>query len=184
MLAGNQDILQWLVWTGPTSIEELATYYRTWRREDGDGGREIRLAVEERTGGRLAGSIALRLGPPGAPGDVGYWIGTGYQGRGLGGEALALAARLAFRHLEASALEARVFAGNDASRRILERCGFTHLRTLRSARRPGAEPVDQWQFVLLRPEWRRLGPHGEPREERVEWEPDQASGGALLDAFF
>lgn len=171
MLAGNEAILRWLVWAGPGSVEELASYYRGWRAGGGGPGSHYRLAVEELASGRLAGSISIALGFAGGTGDVGYWIGSDFQGRGLGREALALMAHLSFRHLRATALEARVFTGNAASRRILERCGFTLERTVRARRRPDEAPIDQWRFVLLAGEWRRLVPPLSLGEELVEWEP-------------
>ena len=128
MLHGVEPILSWLTWQGPASVEELASYYGTWRfrTENGD---DWRLAIVERVTGRLAGSIALRfVGHPDVA-DVGYWVGTEFQGRGLGGEALRLACALAFRHLRARAMFAWVFDGNDPSRRILEQAGFVDVRS-------------------------------------------------------
>lgn len=171
MLAGNEAILRWLVWAGPGSVEELASYYRGWRGGSGGPGSYYRLAIEALASGQLVGSISIALGFAGGTGDVGYWIGSAFQGRGLGREALALLAHLAFRHLRATALEARVFTGNGASRRILEHCGFTLERTVRARRRPGEAPIDQWRFVLLAGEWRRLAPPLALSEELVEWDP-------------
>jgi len=123
-----EPILDWLTWGGPRSVEELAGYYADgWlRTENGD---EYRLAVVERSSGELAGSVALRFVGHPEVGDVGYWIGRPYQGRGLGSEALTLTAHLGFHHLRARALSAWVFDGNERSRRMLERNGFVHVRS-------------------------------------------------------
>jgi ribosomal-protein-serine acetyltransferase len=171
MLADNEPILRWLVWAGPGSVEELASYYRGWRGGDGGPGSHYRFAIEELSSGRLAGSISIALALAGGTGDVGYWVGTEFQGRGLGREALLLTTHLAFRHLGAAALEARVFTGNGASRRILERCGFTLERTVLARRRPAEAPIDQWRFVLLASEWRRLVAVPALSREEIEWEP-------------
>ncbi len=169
LLHGRDEILRWLVWDGPGSPEELREYYRQWRF-DGEAGCDYRFAIEERASGALAGSMAARfLGHPGT-GDIGYWLGVPFQGRGIGSEALALLAYLSFRHLEAESLFAWVFVGNHASRRILERSGFSLVRTVPGRILKRGRRVDEWHFALLRSEWRRLSGSFTPLEEDVVWE--------------
>jgi hypothetical protein len=114
--------------------------------------------------------MALRFSGHPGQGDVGYWIGVEHQRRGLGSEALALTAHLAFAHLGARSLYAWVFVGNRGSRRALERTGFTLTRTAGGRVTKGGERVEEWHFVLLDSEWRRL--HGDfaPRSQTVSWE--------------
>jgi RimJ/RimL family protein N-acetyltransferase len=174
LLAGCDEILRWLVWDGPGSTAELAGYYSSWCFVGSDGC-DLRLAIEERSSRALAGSLSLRFrGPPGQ-GDVGYWVGLPFQGRGLGREALELAARLAFQHLAAHSLVAWVFVGNEASRRVLERVGFTLARTVPGRIRKRGVRVDEWHFVLLAAEWRRRRARLEPEQERVSWVEGPAS---------
>jgi len=169
LLAGRQEILRWLVWDGPRAVEELREYYGHWRFDAG-GGSDFRLAIEERASGELAGSISVRFGGHAGTGDVGYWVGMPFQGRGLGGEALELVAHLAFRHLAADALVAWVFVGNAGSRRVLERTGFTLARSVPGRVLKQGRRVDEWHFVLLREEWRRLRSDFRPAREEIEWE--------------
>jgi len=185
MLAGEDAILRWLVWDGPSSETELEEHYRTWLVDD-QGAPDLRLALEERSGGTLVGSLSLRFGGHPEQGDAGYWIGVPWQRRGLGGEALLLAAHLAFRHLGAHSLYAWVFVGNEASRRVLERAGFSLVRTVPGRVSKRGVRVDEWHFVLLSSEWRRLHGTFRPRREEVRWseltregrvEPSSRSGG-------
>jgi RimJ/RimL family protein N-acetyltransferase len=179
LLGGRDEILRWLVWDGPGSVEELAEYYRNWCVEAEGGACDLRLAVEERASGELAGSITLRFAGHPQHGDVGYWIGLSFQRRGLGREALALAAHLAFQHLDAQSLYAWVFVGNLASRKVLERTGFTLARTVPGRIVKGGRRVDEWHFVLLRGEWRRLAGGVRPQVEEISWE--DAAGAAADD---
>jgi len=177
LLAGKDEILRWLVWDGPSTPGELAEYYRRWVIE-GDGGPDLRLAIEERSSGALAGSLSVRFAGHAGQGDVGYWVGLTFQRRGLGREALELAAHLAFRHLAASSLYAWVFVGNSASRSVLERTGFTLVRTVPGRILKRGARVDEWHFVLLATEWRRLRPDFRPEREEVSW-VDGSSDDAL-----
>ncbi len=169
LLHAREEILRWLVWDGPVSAEELEDYYARGCLA-GEGGSELRLAIEERSSGALAGSLSVRFPSHSGQGDVGYWVGEPHQGRGLGSEALALAARLAFRHLDAHTLYAWVFVGNRASRRVLERNGFTLARTVPGRILKRGLRVDEWHFVLLLSEWRRLCTPLVPVREVVAWE--------------
>ncbi len=176
LLSGRDEILRWLVWDGPSSAEELREYYRSWRQES-TAGCDYRLAIEDRASGALAGSIGVRfIGHPGT-GDVGYWLGVPYWGRGIGGEALLLLAYLAFHHLEAESLYAWVFVGNLASRKILERAGFSLVRTVPGRIVKRGRRVDEWHFALLRSEWRRCCAGFRPEEEELLWEEPAARDG-------
>lgn len=180
LLAGRDEILRWLVWDGPSSAAELAEHYQRWMVV-GDGGPDLRLAIEERASGALAGSLSVRFAGHPGQGDVGYWVGLAFQRRGLGREALELCAHLAFAHLAASSLYAWVFVGNTASRRVLERAGFTLARTVPGRIQKRGARVDEWHFVLLASEWRRLRPDFQPEREEVSW-VDEAAPDALDSA--
>ncbi len=164
MLVGRREILRWLIWDGPQSVGELEERYRSWRL-DGDedeGGNEgeregsdYQLAVCERGEGAFVGAISVRFRGHSGEGDVGYWIGRVHWGRGFASEAVRLADRLAFRHVGANALSACVFAGNDASRRVLERNGYVHEHTRPKSIAKGGRLIDEWHFALSRWDWER-----------------------------
>src|SRR5262245_54519540 len=179
LLAGRAEILRWLLWSGPTSVDELREHYRVWHVHD-SGRHELRLAIVERASGSFAGSMALRVGlglelpehDGATTADIGYWIGTAFQGRGLGRESVGLLAHLAFRHLGTGALHAWVFVGNQPSRRVLEHNGFTLVRTVPRGTIKDGRAIDEWQFVLLERDWRRLRRDFQPAREEVVWEEE------------
>ncbi len=167
-LAGEQRILKWLVWDGPGTPAELCEHYRH-AAFDGEHARDFRLGLEDLATGALVGSLTLRFGGHPGQGDVGYWVGVAHQRRGFGGEALKLAAHLAFTHLAAEALTAWVFVGNEPSRRLLERSGFTLVRSVPGRVLKQGRRVDEWHFVLLRSDWRRHFAAFRPTREEVGW---------------
>jgi RimJ/RimL family protein N-acetyltransferase len=167
-LQGEQEILRWLVWDGPDTQQELEEHYGEWCSYR-EGLPDLRLAIEDLASGDLAGSMSLRFSGHPDQGDVGYWIALAQQRRGLGSEALALTAHLAFSHLGASSLYAWVFVGNHGSRRVLERTGFTLTRSAGGRVRKQGQRVDEWHFVLLASEWRRLRADFRPLRDSVSW---------------
>ena len=56
--------------------------------------------------------------------EIGYGILEEYQGQGYATEAVQAACRWAFQHPQVKTLEAETDAGNAASQRVLQKCGF------------------------------------------------------------
>lgn len=84
---------------------------------------------------RPVGSIGLMLGTKSncdsgtAEGEIGYWIGVPFWGKGLIPEAVKELMRHAFEDLGLKILWCGYFDGNEKSRRAQEKCGFTYHHT-------------------------------------------------------
>lgn len=61
--------------------------------------------------------------------EVGYWIGVPYWGKGLIPEAVSELIRYGFGKLNLSRIWCGYFDGNDKSRRVCEKCGFSYHHT-------------------------------------------------------
>ena len=84
-------------------------------------------AVTLASTGELVGSIALRIdtdSPEASLADIGYWIGARYWGNGYATEAGRSIIDRA-RELGVSTIILKYFDGNNASRRVSEKLGFT-----------------------------------------------------------
>jgi RimJ/RimL family protein N-acetyltransferase len=86
---------------------------------------------------------------------IGIWLGRGYWGAGVGDEAEAILARIAFEPLRMARLGAWVDVDNRRSQRAFERLGFTNEGVLRSWQRHDDHPHDLVSYSLLREEWER-----------------------------
>jgi ribosomal-protein-alanine N-acetyltransferase len=117
---------------------------RTWISRCVSGhDRGLQLAID--VDGLAVGGISVDVVTAKAPriGEIGYWLGEGYWGRGIAGEAVRGVCPLAYERLALDRLRAVVRSGNTASERILERCGFRmQSRMRRSDRRPGSAVVE------------------------------------------
>ena len=81
------------------------------------------------------GSIGLMIGEKSNfdieddEGEIGYWIGGPYWGMGLIPEAVRELLRRGFEDLNLKTIWCGYFDGNDKSRRVQEKCGFTYHHT-------------------------------------------------------
>lgn len=83
--------------------------------------------------------------------EIGYWLGEPFWGRGIATEALAAVSRHAAEQHGLTRLFALPFDYNAASRRVLEKAGYTlEARLCRSAIKDG-RIVDQLQYALIAP---------------------------------
>lgn len=93
-------------------------------------------AVVLKETGEPVGSVGIMLPPRGsAPmgageAEIGYWIGVPYWGRGLIPEAVEELLRRCFEELDCHTVWCSYFDGNEKSRRVQKKCGFTDHRTI------------------------------------------------------
>jgi RimJ/RimL family protein N-acetyltransferase len=110
-----------------------------WAKIRADAAVTIRTIVSD---GAVAGygSKFLRAGTP----EVSYWLGRSFWGKGIATRALA-----DFLPLVAERpLQARVADDNHASRRVLEKCGFTVSGRDRFFANARGEEIDETIFEL------------------------------------
>jgi RimJ/RimL family protein N-acetyltransferase len=151
LIHDRRAILDWLVWQGPRSLNELLDHYRHWRIES-DLGASYHLAIALAADDRLCGSLSLRPREDGRSAELGYWVGVEHWGQGIGTEAVRLACRLAFHHLGHEVLCAEVFAGNERSMRLLESLGFSRSAASIPFECPDGRRVLEWEYALTREE--------------------------------
>ncbi|PRY95601.1 ribosomal-protein-alanine N-acetyltransferase [Hasllibacter halocynthiae] len=123
-------------WEPVWSIDHLTRRAFTnrvyWAQRAVRQGTGLPLFLFEKDGGgsqgRIAGAITLdniRRGPSQA-GTTGYWLGSGFTGRGLMTEGLRAVVGYAFDALDLSRIESACLAENRASRAVLERAGYKY----------------------------------------------------------
>ena len=96
------------------------------------------------------GSVALHhLDLTDRVGEVGYWVAAGARGRGLATRAVGLACRWAFDGLGLERVDWEAAVGNEASRRVALRVGFTLEGTARGRLVAHGRRDDSWLAGLL-----------------------------------
>lgn len=87
-------------------------------------GRSAEFAITLRSDGRLLGVCGLRIEREHDRGEIGYWIGKPFWGRGYATEAARILVDYAFRNRGLNRVEAWVFTHNSASVRVLTKAGL------------------------------------------------------------
>ena len=142
---------------------------RWWPHQSVEDSREIirtvlsapeTYAVCRKEDGRPIGSVGLMIGGqsktrlPENQGEIGYWIGVPFWGQGLIPEAVRELIRHAFADLRLEVLWCGWFDGNEKSRRVQEKCGFTYHRTVENLLwEQTGEVLTEHLSRLTREEW-------------------------------
>lgn len=116
---------------------------------------ELVFGIEERETDLLIGGCGVRIDPLHRNGEIGYWLGRAYWGRGLVSEAVGELIRWCFEDGGLDKLVALTFSWNVASARVLEKASFRREGALREHLIKWGRRQDVEQWGLLASEWRR-----------------------------
>ena len=106
------------------------------------------FAIDE--GGRMVGSIGMRVNEPNRTGHIGYWCAPAARGHGVVTRALRRLCRFGVDELHLARLELITDPDNVASQRVAEKVGFRREGVLRShLRHPDGRQRDSVMFSLL-----------------------------------
>jgi ribosomal-protein-alanine N-acetyltransferase len=103
-------------------------------------------------GGEAIGGVGLdrRQDVFAGTAEIGYWVSEAHWGRGIGTAAATFIADYGFGTFPLQRLQAGVFAGNQASVRVLEKAGFTLEGRLRNAVKKQGQVLDLLMYARLR----------------------------------
>ena len=105
-------------------------------------------------GGQAVGTISLTVGGDvyRRSGELGYWLGEEFWGRGIMTAAVQRICREGFERFDLVRIYAEPFASNTASRRVLEKAGFTLEGVMRRGVYKDGQVLDYCMYALLRDE--------------------------------
>ncbi|MFC0189583.1 GNAT family N-acetyltransferase [Fictibacillus aquaticus] len=86
---------------------------------------------------------------------IGYWLGEGFQGKGLMTKAVEALVKYAFEGMEMNRVEIRAAVENKKSRAIPERLGFTEEGLIRQSEFLYDHYVDHIVYGMLADEWQK-----------------------------
>ncbi|MBV9323380.1 MAG: GNAT family N-acetyltransferase [Chloroflexi bacterium] len=126
LIVRNQARLaRWEPWAEhPATLESTRAYIRA-ALDDFARGRQISTIITVDGGRRFIGRCGMRINPQLGSGDIGYWIDEEYEGRGYTSRSSRALISSVFDELGLSKVDLRTSVGNERSRAVAERLGFT-----------------------------------------------------------
>jgi RimJ/RimL family protein N-acetyltransferase len=102
--------------------------------------------------GEVAGSIGVTpfADVNARSAEIGYWVAEPHWGRGVATEALRAATDHVFRAFDVVRVQATVFAWNEASMRVLEKCGYAREAVLAKSVFKDGELIDSVLYAVVR----------------------------------
>ena len=143
--ANLRDVFPW-----PYSRQDAVDFVAGCVQNEGRGQLCRAIVVD----GAAVGSISLTLGSDvyRRSAELGYWLGEPFWGRGIMTAVVTAMCREGFGTWDIVRIHAEPFARNAASRRVLEKAGFTLEGTLRQSVYKNGEMLDSCIYALLREE--------------------------------
>lgn len=133
---------------GPFNLEQEREFFEGVVSDD----EHLNLLIT--VDGDRAGTIGLQpVNPQHGTGEIGLFLAEDAWGQGLGTEAARLVTDHAFADRAIHRVKARVFEGNEASKRVWEKLGYRHEATMREAAFLDGEYVDVHHYAVLAEEW-------------------------------
>ena len=153
-LAGSREIAATTLNIPHPYTEGDARNFLAHAGEEFHAGRSAIFAIAISEGAELCGAVGLTIASAHQRAELGYWIGVPYWGRGFATEAAASVLAFGFDTLGLHRIYAHHFAGNMASKRVLEKIGLRHEGHSRGHIRKWDQFIDVENYGLLAAEFR------------------------------
>ncbi|WP_245985243.1 GNAT family N-acetyltransferase [Streptomyces tateyamensis] len=144
----DPEIQRWTVVPSPYRQADAEFFVHTLAADGWRTGRYPSWCVIEKATGALVGTQSLAHRGPGSA-EVGYWAAPAARGKGFTIEALRAVCRWGVAERGLRRLEWTAYVGNEPSRALARRAGFTMEGTLRSYAAQRGQWRDVWMGSLL-----------------------------------
>lgn len=152
----REHLRQWLPWVDETTTVDDSWAFIRSALERFAAGTGITTGVFY--GGKLVGVVSYnQLNHTHHEGEIGYWLGQAYQGRGIMTRACKALLAYGFEELELHRVVIRCDVENQRSRAVAERLGFTREGILRQSILRCGRYRDMVLYSKLRREWETQG---------------------------
>lgn len=160
-LAGDREIaVHTLTMPHPYSEQDARDWIERCRK-NAESGDEVAFVITMRDTEELVGACGIGIDRTHNLGEIGYFIGRRYWNRGYCHEAVRTMLEWAVGRLEVAKFIARVFAGNEASSRVVEKLGMEQEGLFRKHLVKWGERRDVEQWGMLVDEYRETEIRGE-----------------------
>lgn len=155
-LAGDKEIASTTVKIPHPYEDGMAEKWISTHQETFEGDEGLNLAITSRDTALLVGSVGLRIQREHQRGELGYWVGKQFWGRGYGTEAAAAMVRHGFEAMSLNRIYACYLSRNPASGRVMEKIGMTHEGRSRQHEIKWGQFEDLESYAILASEYRAM----------------------------
>ena len=152
-LAGAREVAAMTIRIPHPYTETDAAKFLALAEESFAGGLDVVFAITLAESGDLIGAIGLHVKRADRRAELGFWLGTAHWGKGYCTEAARAMVAFGFETLKLHRIHASHFAGNTASRRVLEKLGMRHEGCSREHVLKWERFVDLENYALLASEF-------------------------------
>lgn len=158
----DPDVQRWTTVPSPYLMRDAEWFVQEHTPRGFQSGDEATFGVFVKHTGELAGAIGLGgittfvVGRGVRTAEIGYWANPVTRGRGYITEAVHEVVRWGFEAVGLGRVTWQAFDGNAASRRVIEKVGFTVIGRQRRSHAHQGVPRDMWLADILPGELRAL----------------------------
>ena len=151
--AKNPDVTRYLLWSPHESVEYTEQYLHYVQSKYRDGA-FYDWAVILKSEHKMIGTCGFTsIDTENNCAEIGYVINPAYSGQGYAPEAACKVLDFGFFNLELNRIEAKYIVGNDASRRVMEKCGMKFEGVSRGSMKVKGEYRDIGRYAVLKNEF-------------------------------
>ena len=151
LYAKDDDVTKYLTWESHTELSQTKKVVKEFYMND-----EGIYAIELKDEHKCIGCIDLRIDNENNKGSFGYVLNKSYWGQGYMPEALNMILHFAFAKKELNRIQSTHYVGNEASGRVMQKCGMKHEgKELQEVKVKGRY-YDVVHYAILRREWIKL----------------------------
>lgn len=147
-----QELQRWMPWAKDPGIQRTIEYVNKGIASWGsDAQSDFPMVIFHKESQQIIGASGFnaRSRPDVPLFEIGYWLETGYTGKGLATEMVRALTCHAFDSFRAKRVQIVTQVGNEASRRVAEKCDFILEATLKNycVDSLSGKPSDDWLFA-------------------------------------
>lgn len=153
--AKHEEVARYFPWSPMSDIErakeKMCKWVQNYSRED-----YYHWGIVCKEDGNLIGTINLKVDDDNNSAETSYIVAPDYWNKGVMTEVLKTIISFGFETLQLNRIAAEFFEGNEASRRVMEKCGLKIEGTARQMYYKNGRYIDSTWCSILHKEYRNL----------------------------
>lgn len=159
IIASREHLLPYMVWLHDEYSKSDTQSFVSSRIDAFEYGYEFCFVIYNVNTNEIIGSVAINsIDHPHKVGELGYWIGKSFSGKGYATRACELALKFAFEQLKLNRIEVLVIEINKASLRVAEKVGAKYESRIKQRFYIDNKFVDSLMYVILAEDFEKQKP--------------------------